>query len=113
MSGNSEERYTDYRSVAVDGLPFFTPKQRVPVGTAIMDPEKGVTEETVSPAFRPIKIRSKTFQNRLWVAPMCMYSCEEGMFSDFHVVHYGQWAMRGSALITIESTAVTRTVGHG
>lgn len=105
--------YIEFRSVAADGLPFFTPKQRVPVGTAILDPDKGVTEDTISPAFRPIKIRNKTFQNRIWVAPMCMYSCQDGMFSDFHVMHYGQWAMRGSALITLEATAVTPTVCHG
>lgn len=104
----SNEAYTDYRSVAVDGLPYFTPKQRTPVGTAILSPEKGITYETISPAFRPITIRGKTFQNRIFVAPMCMYSCEDGMFSDFHVAHYGQWAIRGSALITLEATAVTK-----
>ncbi|KAI1620778.1 hypothetical protein EDD37DRAFT_132345 [Exophiala viscosa] len=99
--------YTDFRSVSVRGVPFFTPEQRVPVGTAILKPEQGITEDTISPAFKPITIRSLTFQNRIWVAPMCMYSCEDGMFSDFHVAHYGQWAMRGAALITIEATAVT------
>ncbi|KAK5232140.1 NADH-dependent flavin oxidoreductase [Exophiala xenobiotica] len=103
----SIEKYTDFRSVAVGGLPFFTPKQTLPVGTAILKPEQGITIDTISPAFRPITIRGLTFQNRIWVAPMCMYSCEDGMFSDFHVAHYGQWAMRGAALITLEATAVT------
>ncbi|KAL2828498.1 FMN-linked oxidoreductase [Aspergillus cavernicola] len=106
MGEFSENQYTDFRSVAVDGLLFFTPKQRVPVGTAILNPAEGVTEETITPAFRPITIRGKTFQNRVWVAPMCMYSCQDGMFSNFHVAHYGQWAMRGSALITIEVAAM-------
>ena len=106
----SPETYTDFRSVAVDGLPYFTPKQRVPVGTAILAPEQGVTHDTISPAFRPITIRGKTFQNRIFVSPMCMYSSENGMYSDFHVAHYGQWAMRGSALITLEQTAVTPDV---
>lgn len=104
------EAYTDYRSVAVDGLPFFTPKQRVPVGTAILGPEKGITYEAISPAFRPLTIRGKTFQNRIFVAPMCMYSCEDGMFTDFHVMHYGVYALRGAALVTIEATAVTQEV---
>ncbi|KAJ4186592.1 hypothetical protein NW767_012557 [Fusarium falciforme] len=108
MGSISVDQYTDFRSIAVDGLPFFTPKQRVPVGTAILAPDDGVTEDRITPAFRPIRIRSKTFQNRIWVAPMCMYSCQDGMFSDFHVMHYGQWAMRGSALITLEATAVTQ-----
>ena len=110
MGSISVDQYTDFRSIAVDGLPFFTPKQRVPVGTALLAPDDGVTEDTITPAFRPIAIRSKTFQNRIWVAPMCMYSCQDGMFSDFHVMHYGQWAMRGSALITLEATAVTQRV---
>lgn len=108
MASISEDDYTSFRSVAVDELPFFTPRQRVPVGTAIL--KEGQTEEHITPAFRPITIRGKTFQNRIWVAPMCMYSCEDGMLSDFHVMHYGQWAMRGSALITIEATAVTSRV---
>ncbi|CAH0045261.1 unnamed protein product [Clonostachys solani] len=105
MASISEDDYTSFRSVAVDDLPFFTPRQRVPVGTAIL--KEGRTEEDITSAFRPITIRGKTFQNRIWVAPMCMYSCKDGMLSDFHVMHYGQWAMRGSALITIEATAVT------
>lgn len=104
------EEYSDFRSVSVDNVPYFTPKQRVPVGTAILSPEEGDTEDKISPAFRPITIRGATFQNRIWVAPMCMYSCEDGMFTDFHLAHYGQWAMRGSALITIEAAAVTKRV---
>ncbi|PTB49874.1 hypothetical protein M431DRAFT_152943 [Trichoderma harzianum CBS 226.95] len=107
MGSISESQYSDFRSEVVAGLAFYTPKQRVPVGTAILDPKNGVTEKSVAPAFRPISIRSLTFQNRIWVAPMCMYSCQDGMFSDFHVAHYGQWAMRGSALIHLEATAVT------
>lgn len=96
----------------MDGLPFFTPMQRVPVGTAILKPEEGITEDTISPCFKPITIRGLKFQNRVWVAPMCMYSCEDGMFSDFHVAHYGQWAIRGSALITIEASCVTERVSE-
>lgn len=110
MGSTLDEHYTDYRSVSVDGIPFFTPKQRVPVGSAILAPEKGVTAETITPAFLPITIRDKTFQNRIWVAPMCMYSFQDGRLSDFHVAHYGQWAIRGSALITIEAAAVTLRV---
>ncbi|QYS95426.1 NADH-dependent flavin oxidoreductase [Trichoderma simmonsii] len=107
MGSISESQYSDFRSEVVAGLSYYTPKQRVPVGTAILDPKNGVTEKSIAPAFRPISIRGLKFQNRIWVAPMCMYSCQDGMFSDFHVAHYGQWAMRGSALIHLEATAVT------
>ena len=107
----SNEEYTDYRSISVKGLPYFTPKQRIPVGTAILSPEKGITSyDNISPAFRPITIRGKTFQNRVFVSPMCMYSSEDGLFNDFHVAHYGQWAIRGSALIILEATAITKEV---
>ncbi|KAK6371380.1 NADH-dependent flavin oxidoreductase [Exophiala oligosperma] len=106
---DSSHEYTEFRSISVQGLPFFTPKQRLPVGTAILRPEEGVTENNISRAFKPITIRGTTFQNRIWVAPMCMYSCEDGMFSDFHVAHYGQFAMRGAALITLEATAGKNT----
>lgn len=104
--------YTEFRSISVEGLPFFTPKQRLPVGTAILKPQEGITEDSISPAFKPITIRGTRFQNRIWVAPMCMYSCEDGMFSDFHVAHYGQFAMRGAGLITLEATAVTEQVRY-
>ena len=102
--------YSDFRSEPAVGIPYFVPKPRVAAGTAIVQPGNEVAVETVHPAFRPISLRSLTVQNRIWVAPMCMYSSKDGLFSDFHVVHYGQWAMRGAGMITIEQTAVTEAV---
>lgn len=39
---------------------------------------------------------------------MCMYSCknQDGIFTDFHLAHYGTLAVRGTALVIIEATAV-------
>lgn len=39
---------------------------------------------------------------------MCMYSCEkkDGVLTDFHLVHYGNLALRGAGLVMIEATAV-------
>ncbi|EPE04108.1 nadh-dependent flavin oxidoreductase [Ophiostoma piceae UAMH 11346] len=102
-------KYCDFRSEPAVGLPYFVPKPRVAAGTAILPPGHEVTAESVHPAFRPISLRNVTVQNRVWVAPMCMYSSKDGFFSDFHVVHYGQWAMRGAGMITVEQTAVTET----
>ncbi|ORX67475.1 FMN-linked oxidoreductase [Linderina pennispora] len=56
--------------------------------------------------FQPLKIRNITFKNRLWVSPMCMYSAEDGFVNDFHFMHYGQFAVRGSGGIVIEATGV-------
>jgi 2,4-dienoyl-CoA reductase-like NADH-dependent reductase (Old Yellow Enzyme family) len=59
--------------------------------------------------FSPITIRTVTAKNRAWVAPMCMYSCEnrDGVVSDFHLVHYGARALGGAGLIITEATAVS------
>jgi hypothetical protein len=101
-----EESYTSFRSNPAPGVSFFTPQQTLPCGSATLDSENGITEETVSPVFKPLKIRNTVFQNRIFLAPMCLYSCKDGMLSDFHVAHYGQYAIRGVPLITIEATAV-------
>ncbi|MCX8528970.1 MAG: NADH:flavin oxidoreductase/NADH oxidase [Rhodoluna sp.] len=58
--------------------------------------------------FSPITVRSITTKNRIWVAPMCMYSCEgkDGVVNQFHLVHYGERALGGAGLIIVEATAV-------
>jgi 2,4-dienoyl-CoA reductase-like NADH-dependent reductase (Old Yellow Enzyme family) len=58
--------------------------------------------------FSPINVRGITAKNRMWVAPMCMYSCEakDGVVTPFHLVHYGARALGGAGLIIVEATAV-------
>lgn len=59
--------------------------------------------------FTPYNIRSVTFRNRLWVAPMCEYSVEkeDGVPTDWHLVHLGGFAKGGAGLIMTEATAVS------
>ncbi len=59
--------------------------------------------------FSPIKLRDLEVRNRLWVAPMCMYSCEQkdGMPNDWHLVHLGARAVGGAGLVMAEATAVS------
>ena len=59
--------------------------------------------------FSPIKIRDLEVKNRLWLAPMCMYSCEnqDGMPNDWHLVHLGARAVGGAGLVMAEATAVS------
>lgn len=57
--------------------------------------------------FSPLKIKTKTFKNRMVVSPMCMYSSLHGFATDFHLVHLGSRAVGGSALIIQEATAVS------
>ena len=56
--------------------------------------------------FRPIRIRNLDLANRIVIPPMCQYSAEDGCMNDWHLIHLGQLALSGAALLTIESTAV-------
>lgn len=53
-----------------------------------------------------LKIRDVRLQNRIVVSPMCQYSCEEGIATDWHLVHLGSRAAGGAALVIAEATAV-------
>jgi 2,4-dienoyl-CoA reductase-like NADH-dependent reductase (Old Yellow Enzyme family) len=59
--------------------------------------------------FEPFTLRSLTIRNRLWVAPMCQYSVDErdGVPTDWHLVHLGQFAAGGAGLVVTEATAVS------
>ena len=56
-----------------------------------------------------MSVRSVTFRNRIWVAPLCQYSIEEkdGVPRDWHLVHLGSMASGGAGLIIAEATAVS------
>eukprot|EP00742_Colponemidia_sp_Colp-10_P003397 GILJ01003617.1.p1 GENE.GILJ01003617.1~~GILJ01003617.1.p1 ORF type:complete len:419 (-),score=66.78 GILJ01003617.1:154-1410(-) len=56
--------------------------------------------------FQPLTIRGVTFKNRIFVSPMCTYSSPDGFLTDWHVVHQGQFAIGGAALVVTEATAV-------
>ncbi|GAA1742151.1 NADH:flavin oxidoreductase/NADH oxidase [Microbacterium paludicola] len=56
--------------------------------------------------FTPLTLRDVTARNRLWVAPMCQYSAEDGMPNDWHHVHLAQFASGGAGLVVAEATAV-------
>src|SRR5690606_2006935 len=64
------------------------------------------TDNPVVPAFQPFKLRDMRLENRFVVSPMCMYSAENGMPNDFHLVHYGARAVGGAALVFTEMTCV-------
>lgn len=59
--------------------------------------------------FTPISVRSTTFRNRIWVAPLCQYSIEEkdGVPRDWHLVHLGSMAAGGAGLVMAEATAIS------
>src|SRR6202012_3171275 len=65
-------------------------------------------ERPLAPMFQPMRLREMEIANRAVVSPMCMYSAEEGVPTDFHLVHYGSRAIGGAGLIFTEMTCVGR-----
>lgn len=56
--------------------------------------------------FDPLTIGSVTFQNRIWVSPMCQYSATDGLIGDWHQAHLNAFATGGPGLIMVEATGV-------
>ena len=48
-----------------------------------------------------------TLANRAVVAPMCQYSANNGLATDWHLMHWGNMLNSGAGLFIIEATAVT------
>ena len=57
--------------------------------------------------FSPLTIKSVTLRNRIGVSPMCEYSSEDGVATDWHLVHLGSRAVGGAGLVIAEATAVS------
>lgn len=67
------------------------------------------TPNSKSAAFTPFKLRELELANRIVMAPMGQYSGEDGLVTDWHLVHYGSRATGGVGLILTEMTAVSPT----
>ncbi|KAM0432311.1 hypothetical protein ACHAPT_004851 [Fusarium lateritium] len=82
------------------GVPYFTPAQEPAAGTPV--------EPTSAPTlFKPLRIRGIELHNRFGVSPMGMFSAgEDGHATDFHLVHLGQFALRGAGVVFFETTAI-------
>ena len=61
----------------------------------------------MSMLFSPLQMRSLTLRNRICVAPMCQYSCRDGIPDEWHLVHLGSRAVGGAALVMAEATAIS------
>lgn len=69
----------------------------------------------VPPMFQPFRLREMVLDNRVVLSPMCMYSADEGMPDDWHLVHLGARALGGAGLIFTEMTNVSAEarITHG
>ena len=56
--------------------------------------------------FKPLTVGNLALRNRIVIAPMCQYSAIDGNMTDWHLIHLGQLALSGAALLTIEAAAV-------
>ncbi|KAK0609603.1 hypothetical protein B0T17DRAFT_501477 [Bombardia bombarda] len=101
-TGDQEHRETIVNEAA-QGVPFFTPAQKPPAGTAV-DPQPD--QKPIPKLFTPLTIRGMTMQNRIMVSPMCQYSAHEGFHTLWHMTHLGGIIQRGPGLTMVEATAV-------
>ncbi|OLN87158.1 putative NADPH dehydrogenase C23G7.10c 2 [Colletotrichum chlorophyti] len=90
-------------NIAAEGVSYYTPAQNPVPGTAI-----STTNAAIPKLFTPLTIRGLTFQNRIFLAPLCQYSAKDGYATDWHLTHLGGIIQRGPGLAIMESTAVQR-----
>jgi 2,4-dienoyl-CoA reductase-like NADH-dependent reductase (Old Yellow Enzyme family) len=56
--------------------------------------------------FDQFQLRGLSLRNRIAVSPMCQYSSDNGVATDWHLVHLGARAVGGAGLIIAEATGV-------
>lgn len=67
----------------------------------------GCPDEATPPMFTPFTLRGLTLRNRVVVSPMDIYSAEEGVPGDLHLVHLGARALGGAGLVMTEMVCVS------
>src|SRR5262245_66339100 len=69
----------------------------------------------MSALFSPIRLADLELANRVVVSPMCQYSANDGVASDWHLTHRGMLANSGAGLMVAEMTDVERhgRISHG
>ena len=53
--------------------------------------------------FRPLTLRSVTSRNRIMLSPMCQYSGEDGLSTEWHYVHLAARAVGGAGIVFTEA----------
>ncbi|WP_461028104.1 bifunctional salicylyl-CoA 5-hydroxylase/oxidoreductase, partial [Streptomyces sparsus] len=92
---------TRSRRVTHDNL-----RLRDPAFTAAVEREAAVPPGT-PPMFTPFRLGGLTLRNRVVVSPMDMYSAQDGVPGDFHLVHLGGRALGGAGLVMTEMVCVS------
>ncbi|RXK36413.1 oxidoreductase [Tremella mesenterica] len=105
ITNGTSSQFSPYPIRSAKGYHTFLPEQLQPIGS-LLSAEKFPQNAEPPKLFEPLTIRGVTFHNRAWVAPMCVYSSDNGHATDFHLVHLGSMALRGWGSIMVEATAV-------
>ena len=87
---------------------YWNLKVRDPEFVAEVDRWFNQGRAPVPPMFAPIRLRELELTNRVIVSPMDMYTAEDGLIGDFHLVHLGSKALGGAALVMTEMVCVSR-----
>jgi 2,4-dienoyl-CoA reductase-like NADH-dependent reductase (Old Yellow Enzyme family) len=71
--------------------------------------------DMTSALFSPIRLGDLELANRIVVSPMCQYSADDGVATDWHLNHLGMLANSGGALLVVEATGIERRgrITHG
>jgi anthraniloyl-CoA monooxygenase len=95
---------TRSKSITYDNLRLRAPEVVADVDHMFADAPEG--DATRPPMFQPFALRGMHLANRVVVSPMCVYSAQDGMPGDFHLVHYGSRAQGGAGLMFTEMTCI-------
>ena len=63
--------------------------------------------EVAPPMFQPFRLGELELPNRIVVSPMDMYSADDGVPGEFHLVHLGGKALGGAGLVMTEMVCVS------
>jgi 2,4-dienoyl-CoA reductase-like NADH-dependent reductase (Old Yellow Enzyme family) len=89
---------------AAPGISYYTPAQTPDISGSARNPQSDGSKPPK--LFQPLTIRGTTFQNRIFLSPLCQYSADNGHLTDWHLTHLGGIIQRGPGLAFVEATAV-------
>ena len=64
------------------------------------------TAAPVVPVFQPYRIGTMRVENRFQLSAMCQYCAEDGLPTDWHLMHYGERAVGGAGLLNTEMICI-------
>ena len=77
-------------------------------GQEDQQPQENNRPKPVPDLFSPFSLRGVTFNNRVFVSPMCQYVADDGFVAEWHFAHHGRFALGGVGGACVESSGVTR-----